>query len=450
MLPRFLPGVEIDDIINVLESNFDDDKITNELSTIFGSKKFYLVSSGRQAIYLALKSIGIKRGDEVLVPALICPAVLDAIIKTKATPVITPIEDERFGLDPSSLKNAITRKTRVVIPVDIYGARCKIKEIADITDGRAVIIEDCAQSAPKEVISIHDDYASAFVLSLNFDKVLTVGGGGVLVLNNPDIFNIPEVKQEGKSERDDILSAGLLRLLMDRTMYDRFLSMTAGKEIIENKFICDESLLILFHNFITSGEFSAKTRAFLHNTVVNYIERTSQSNIRQLLKKGLWSLIRPVFPQRPEWIGDAGEFGLLKRRLFFLSLKRSNSDITMRIRISGILHKNLSTIKGLYVQKFENDPLLRFTISFEDKSKAQLSLKRLSKEGIEVGPFNYPLPVHRIPTYRKYIKIEGDMRFTEMFFNGIINLPVHKQVSDNDLDKIVEIIKGVAFGRTSA
>lgn len=447
MLPRFLPGIDIDDIIIVLEDRFDNDEQLDKLSSIFGGRKFYLVSSGRSAIYLALKGLGVSRGDEVIVPALTCPAVIDAVIALGATPVVVPIERERFGLDPSVLNKAINRKTKVILPTDIYGARCRMEEIAQITNGRAVIIEDSAQSSPYDISSWSDNYASAIVISLNYDKHITVGGGGILVLNKPNIFKIATIKSENNSERSDILSAGLLRILMERSIYDRFLPMTAGSEMIENALIEENDVLRILHNYVDNNKSFDGIKEILTNLTDKYLEKTSQSDIVKFLKKGLWHLIRPVFSKRPEPIGKIRMLGKLKKILVNISLKRFHNDAIIRKMFALKLYKGLSTLKGIYIQNFKDDALLRFTVSFIDRSKAILAMKRLTKVGIEVGPFNYPMPIHKIHTYRKYIRIIGDMRQTEILVDGIVNIPVHEQVSDDDIDKISEIIRGVVSGR---
>jgi dTDP-4-amino-4,6-dideoxygalactose transaminase len=441
MIPRFLPGIEIEDILSVLDSKSVDNKF-GEISSISGDKRFYLLSSGRSAIYLTLKGLNIGKGDEVIVPALTCPAVLDAIIATHATPVIVPVESERFGLDPFALNKAITTKTKAVIPVDIYGARCRIEEIYEIVNKKCAIIEDSAQASPFAILNWARDYPDALIVSLNYDKQITTGGGGILIIKRPELFNIQDIRDDD-NERTDMISSGLLRLLMDKSIYNEFLSMMAGAEIIGNNLIGEDEIINILRIYNRDG-YTEGIEVKLRKLSDKYIGKRGKSKIAKLLRKGLWYLIRPVFLSEPGQF-KTRKMGILKRSILSLSIKRFKDDIILRKKLAGMLREKITDIRGISFQRTD-DGLMRFTISFNDRIVRQNAIKKLAEAGIEAGPFNYPLPVHRIPTYRKYIKIVGDMTWTEMFIEGLINLPVHRQVSVDDINKMAGIIQEVVSG----
>lgn len=122
------------------------DKFEKEFANYLGVKHVVGVANGLDALRLSLKALGIKPGDEVIVPAFTYIASWLAISEIGATPV--PIEvDSNFLLDPNKIENAITKKTKAIMPVHIYGRVCQMNQICQIAKKHNLkIIEDAAQS----------------------------------------------------------------------------------------------------------------------------------------------------------------------------------------------------------------------------------------------------------------------------------------------------------------
>ncbi len=87
------------------------------------------VSNGLDALFLSLKVLGIKSGDEVIVPSNTYIATLLAVSYVGAKPVLVEPNEATFNLDPSKIEAAITSKTRVIMPVHLYGQCCEMKQI---------------------------------------------------------------------------------------------------------------------------------------------------------------------------------------------------------------------------------------------------------------------------------------------------------------------------------
>ena len=105
------------------------------------------VGNGFDALLLALKAHGIRRGDDVLVPSNTCTPTWCAVIASGATPVPVEPNDLHHCITGNGVKAAITSHTRAVIPVHLYGQPCDIDDIRDVTEYRGiVVIEDCAQA----------------------------------------------------------------------------------------------------------------------------------------------------------------------------------------------------------------------------------------------------------------------------------------------------------------
>ena len=144
---------EIQSIINeVLDSNlfilgkyltaFED-----RFKSMHGANGGAAVSNGTSAIQLALQTLGIGIGDEVLVPTHTFIATVEGICHVGAKPVFVDSDLDTFNLDPKQLSKKITKKTKAILPVHIYGNPCDLKPIQDF--GRAnnlTVIEDCAQA----------------------------------------------------------------------------------------------------------------------------------------------------------------------------------------------------------------------------------------------------------------------------------------------------------------
>jgi dTDP-4-amino-4,6-dideoxygalactose transaminase len=105
------------------------------------------VSSGTAALELILESLGIGRGDEVVIPAHTFIASAAAVIRVGARPVLVDVEDDTFNLDPGTLDAAITPRTRAIMPVHLYGQPARMDEITAVADRHGItVIEDACQA----------------------------------------------------------------------------------------------------------------------------------------------------------------------------------------------------------------------------------------------------------------------------------------------------------------
>ncbi len=143
------------------------------------------VCNGTQALYLGLKVLGIKKGDEVIVPDFTFIASANAVTWTGARPVFVDI-DKTLTIDSSKIEEAITERTKAIMPVHLYGKSANMDNIRKIADKyNLYIIEDAAQAfgikyRGKSVGGIGD----IGCLSFYADKVITTGEGGMVLTND--------------------------------------------------------------------------------------------------------------------------------------------------------------------------------------------------------------------------------------------------------------------------
>ena len=149
-----------------------------------------LVANGTVSIQLALESLDIGPGDEVIVPGLTWQATAAAVIDVNATPVLVDVEPDSWCISPEAVENALTSRTRAIIPVHLYGAMADMDEILRIAEKHDLyVIEDAAH---KHGASWNGRRAGSIgdigSFSLQLSKALTAGEGGIITTNSDALW----------------------------------------------------------------------------------------------------------------------------------------------------------------------------------------------------------------------------------------------------------------------
>jgi len=149
-------------------------------------KKTYLVHTCTAALEIAALALNIKAGDEVIMPSYTFVSSANAFALRGAKIVFVDVNEEMV-IDLQAVKNAITEKTKVVVPVHYGGCSCDMKELKNICGNHIYIVEDAAQSIFDKSLGTYGDFSC---ISLHSTKNITSGGeGGILVVNNSDFIN---------------------------------------------------------------------------------------------------------------------------------------------------------------------------------------------------------------------------------------------------------------------
>jgi perosamine synthetase len=161
--------------------------LERELADYTGRKEAVCVSSGLSALRLALWSIGVKSGDEVIIPAYCCVALANACLQLGAVPVPADIENARWTIDPGSVNKKVSVKTKAIIAVHTFGCPADIRGLKEVCqDKNITIIEDCAHGFGPVGGRVLGSDADIAVTSLYATKFLGCGEGGVILLNNSE------------------------------------------------------------------------------------------------------------------------------------------------------------------------------------------------------------------------------------------------------------------------
>lgn len=158
-------------------------------------------TSGTNALLIALESLGLGYGDEVIVPALTWLATASVVLNVNAKPILVDVDSETYCIDPDAIEKAITPKTKAIIPVHLYGSVADMGRIMEIARRyNLFVIEDCAQShgsmwGQQKVGTIGDVGCFSFQQA----KVLTAGEGGAVITKDKEVYiRLEQLRADGR------------------------------------------------------------------------------------------------------------------------------------------------------------------------------------------------------------------------------------------------------------
>ena len=162
-----------------------------EFATHLGAKHALAVNAGSSALICGLIGAGVGQGDEVIIPAYTWNATANAVLATGAIPVLAEVDDS-LTLDPLDVAAKITAKTKAVLPVHMRGAPANMDALTAIArDHELALIEDVCQAAGATFNGKRlGTFGDAGAFSLQFNKIITTGEGGVLITNRDDVYDM--------------------------------------------------------------------------------------------------------------------------------------------------------------------------------------------------------------------------------------------------------------------
>jgi perosamine synthetase len=175
-----------------------------EFSKFVEDRECVAVNSGTSALHVSLLSLGIGKGDEVIVPSFTFAATANSVALTGATPVFVDVNPQSFCIDPDAIISAITAKTKAIQVVHLYGLPADMPAIMKIAKKyKLLVIEDAAQAhlasiAGKPVGSFGDAAAFSFYPTKN----MTSGEGGMIVFKDPSAARLARLyRNQGMEKR---------------------------------------------------------------------------------------------------------------------------------------------------------------------------------------------------------------------------------------------------------
>ena len=178
----------------------------NKFANYLGIKYAVAINSGTAALHVALAVLNIEAGDEVIVPPLTFFSTISSVLHQNATPIFADIDLENFCLDSQDIEKKITKHTKAIIPVHLYGNSAEMDKIMTIAKKYNLkVIEDAAQAhgteyKNKKVGAIGDIGCFSFFAT----KHMTTGEGGILVTNNKEWADLARIiRSHGMTRREN-------------------------------------------------------------------------------------------------------------------------------------------------------------------------------------------------------------------------------------------------------
>jgi perosamine synthetase len=308
MIPHSRPTLDqndFDSVLQVLKSGHlvqgeQTAKFEENVSSLIGVKGGAAVSSGTAALHLSLISLGVGKGDEVILPGFVCTAPFNAIHYVGAAPVIAEVDPLTFNIYVKDLQKRITKRTKAVIVPHMFGLPADMEDISSLG---IPIIEDCAHSIGSRY---KDNYTGSFgalsIFSFYATKVIAAGEGGMVLSNSGGLLEtIRDLRDYDKKKNyavrynykmTDIQAALGIAQLKKLSLF-----IQKRKEIADKYGRIFDDLTIL-------APFVPKDREHIFYRYVVLLENAERF-MESMMKRGV-ACTRPVFKPLHRYLGLSG------------------------------------------------------------------------------------------------------------------------------------------------
>ena len=393
MIPSVIVPITHEELSNALKdllhnNNSKLKEFEEEFSSYIGCDHSIATYRGITALYALLKSYGLKRGDEVIMPAYTCETVARLLIDMGFKMNFVDVDKETYNISIEDLQSKASRKTKVIIAIHMFGNPCEMKGIMEVAeDCDAVVIEDAAQSIGaeyrgKKIGSIGD----AGFFSLGEGKPLTTINGGVIVTNDKETAEkcrriIEHFNPCGLHEKSIVLLKLMTYYILKNPSYYDLIYKLIQHRRVERR---DKLKICTLNNF------------------------------------------------KFKWTDMQASVGLIQ----LSNLERFNDA---RMRNAAFLMENLKHVEGIHlpkVAKHSKPIFLRLPVWFEHITEGQRDelIEKLRKAGID-APVAYP---NSLPAF--FLGVDGFPN-TEELVKKTITLPTHPFVRESDLERTVFTIE---------
>lgn len=195
-LPFHVPSIaeeEIQAVVETMRSGWITTgpkvrQLEQDFAAYVGCQYAIAVNSCTAALHLALDAIGLTAGDEVILPTMTFAATAEVVRYFDATPVLVDCQPDTLNIDPRRIEEAITAKTKAIIPVHFAGYPCDMNAIMEIARAhKLVVIEDAAHALPARYYGqIIGTIGDITCFSFYATKTITTGEGGMATTENPE------------------------------------------------------------------------------------------------------------------------------------------------------------------------------------------------------------------------------------------------------------------------
>lgn len=360
---------------------------------IVNAKHAISFRSGRDALYVALKSVGVQNGDEVILQPYTCIVVPHAILKLSATPVYADVDEKNFTINPLDVEKKITPKTKAIIVQHTFGHAADVQKLQALCQRHNLkLIEDCAHTVGGQCQGqLLGSFGDVAMWSFGRDKVISGTWGGMLTTNSDPVAAIARQIQSDTHSHYILAFQSLLHPLLFAIAKPLY-SVGIGKLLI-----------------VISQKFA------LINKAIHACEKS----------------IEKMDCYHPERMNNANA------ALIIPQLRRLNDSNWHRKSIVDTYQNALSKQPNITLPSIEDDqPLLRYTILVKNAHQIH---KSLLKQGIQLGDWYHHIlepPVDE----SKFYYIKGSCPNAESLCPRTLNLPTHIQMSERKATHLIQCL----------
>lgn len=363
------------------------------------SEDVFLYWKGRVALYALLKAMGVKKGDEVILPAYSCVVVPNAIIYLGAKPVYVDVDLETYNADIQKIKDAVTEKTKVIICQNTFGLSSNVEELIELAkQNKLYTIEDCTHGFGGTYKGKpNGSYCDAAFYSTQWNKPFSTGVGGFALVKNESL------RASLKELNESLVKPSVKQVLMLRMLY-----------FVKKYFLSGYTYwtLVRFYRFLSK-----------HNLILG---SSSGEEITSI--------------QMPEnyFMGISS----VQINVGIKNLTDIDKTLILRKKNASIYTDYLMSVSKNFVPKslFENHSFLKYPLLVKDR---EMVIKQAEKQKIELGDW-FNSPIHPVQNGFEQWGLSSDL-FPNSFFAGchMINLPTDTTNPDKVcafLDSILDLI----------
>ena len=380
-------------------SGEDVAKFEKELGAYLGVKNIFTCNSGRTALHVALRALELKPGEEVVVPAYTCAIVFEVILRLGLKPVFVDVDPKTYNIDPKLISRCITPKTKVLIPIHLFGRPCEMNLIMEIAEKHGLyIIEDVAQALGAEYEKTKvGTFGDLAIFSFAVGKSMTSGEGGAVAVKNKELIEAVSRAQIG-------LSKASVKWMFH-----------VSENILAMKVFSNSLLFPLVKSYVAEG--------------LNKKERRVVENCMSLERHGnnLPHNSTLTLAKMPPMSAKIARVQLKKLDTF--NTKRMMNAAKLTELLSG-LHDSIDLPE---TNSHMKNTFTKYPIKLLRGSREKL-IARLARQGIDTDR-----PYHYLATLYESLRL--NMSSTQMLAKCTLTVPNHMLLKASDVNKIAEVLK---------
>jgi len=364
------------------------------LKSTFKSDAIYTFASGRMGFYTILKSMDIKKGDEIIIPSYTCVVVPNAILYSGAKPVYCDVNRFDFNVDVTKIEELITDKTKAIYAQHTFGQMCDVKEIKKIADKYNLpVIEDVALSlGARDGDKFAGTIGDFGYFSTDRTKIINTSLGGIVSVNNPKYL------EKFEEEYSDI----------------PYLSESFSKKLART-FLID--LVMMNPYMYWLGMFT--NPVFRKLGIVKYFLDERKHDKEEIVE----------YPYPAKFSNILAKVGISQIK---------NLDKNLKYRREVAHYYN--TIFGIYSNEYINDSKnVHIRYSFLIKNRDYWE-KRFSSK-IDLSIWFKTVVVGKDDNFEEINYTLGTNKESEFIADHIFNLPTHQNISPKKIEKLLYELK---------